>query len=1236
MSSPSSLAFEGTERFEVRRRIGAGAMGVVYAAFDRERGAEVALKTMTGTAPASLVRFKQEFRALAGISHPNLVALHELHVDDGVWFFTMELLEGVDLLTYVRGPADGPRDEPSSLTGGNGTRTLPPGTNRGEPDLPRLRAAIAQLALGVQALHSANRLHRDIKPSNVMVTTEPRVVLLDFGIIAEVGAAAARGDVVGTPAYMAPEQADGAASPASDWYALGVVLFELLTGSRPFAGSGRAMLFDKSRYDAQPVAALAPEAPDDLASLCDALLCREPSARPSATDILRRLHVAARPDRGQASRTASGSIVGRDRDLRQLDAALERAQQGHGSQVYLSGESGMGKTALAWSFLRRARDEHGAVIVNGRCYQQESVPYKAVDSLVDTLARFLAQLPDHEADALLPRDVVLLAKVFPVLKSVEAVAKARRRRGPLPEPHELRRRAFAALRELIARIGETRPLVLFIDDLQWGDVDSAPIIDGLMRLPDPPAVVLILAFRKEDVERSALLRVLLRRRRRLGATGEAIEIAVMALDESDATTIAEGLLEAGGGDLALAPTIARESGGVPFFVHELALAACEGLASAAGAFTLQRVVATRLDELTFGERLVIELIALAAKPITERELATASELPDVELARALARLTEARFVRVAHSTGEALLECYHDRIREAVSARLAESDRRDHHVRLAGALARAADPDLEALMMHSDGAGDREAAADYACEAAAQADRALAFERSAELYTTGLELGRFDTARTRSLRTQLGDALSNAGRGGQAAESYLAAAAGAPAADRLELMRRASSAYLRSGHIDRGLDVLDQVLGEIGTRIARTPRRAMSSLVWARARLRLRGLGFRRRDASTIAPYELARLDVLWSTATDMGMVDTLVASDFATRQLLLALQLGEPSRLARGLTAEAMFLAAQGKSKRTEQVLERAAALVADIDEPELPAWLSAARGLLQYQQGRFRLAFARLEECLRHLREECTGVLWETGGIEAQSLWQLFYLGELRELSTRVDALVEQARVRGNQFDEAHFCTGLPALAWLVADRPDEGRSELASAMSRWSPRGFHLQHYYELLAQCSFDLYQGRAGAAWSRMEDTWAALRSSKLMFIPSVDIEANHLRARVALASVRDGGDASRLQIVGSARRALRKHAGNPWAYAFAALLAAGVERNVTAATDSLAHAADVCERAEMTIFAAAARRQAARCAGGAPDRVREADAAISAQGVVAPDRFSELLVPAISRPGGGP
>src|SRR5688500_14698076 len=97
----SVTSFAGTERFEIRRRIGAGAMGIVYEAFDHERGMAVALKTMRTPTPDSLARLKHELRALADIAHPNLVALHELHATGDTWFFTMELVDGSELLSYV-------------------------------------------------------------------------------------------------------------------------------------------------------------------------------------------------------------------------------------------------------------------------------------------------------------------------------------------------------------------------------------------------------------------------------------------------------------------------------------------------------------------------------------------------------------------------------------------------------------------------------------------------------------------------------------------------------------------------------------------------------------------------------------------------------------------------------------------------------------------------------------------------------------------------------------------------------------------------------------------------------------------------------------------------------------------------------------------------------------------------------------------------------------------------------
>ncbi|MBZ0237476.1 MAG: serine/threonine protein kinase, partial [Deltaproteobacteria bacterium] len=241
--------YAGSGRFELRRRLGAGGMGIVYEAFDRERNALVALKTIHARDAASLLRFKHEFRALAHIAHPHLVALHELFAGDDGWYFTMELLDGVALDAYAT-------------------------------DDTRLRTALAQLAQGVHALHQAGRLHCDLKPTNMLVTAEPRAVLVDFGVIAEIGNARTRSIdddafVVGTPPYMAPEQARGEITPASDWYAFGGVLFQLLTGTVPFRGSARGILVDKNRLDAPAVRSLAPGAPADLAQLADALLARD-------------------------------------------------------------------------------------------------------------------------------------------------------------------------------------------------------------------------------------------------------------------------------------------------------------------------------------------------------------------------------------------------------------------------------------------------------------------------------------------------------------------------------------------------------------------------------------------------------------------------------------------------------------------------------------------------------------------------------------------------------------------------------------------------------------------------------------------------------------------------------------------------------------------------------------------------------------------------------------------------
>ena len=186
--SPAQIESNG--RFQILDQLGVGGMGIVYRALDRHRGETVALKTMKRVDPLSLFRFKQEFRSLADLSHPNLINLYELISARGQWFFTMELLTGTDFLTHVRQglkPAANPTVELATAA----TETyvlddnpLPMGSTHWT--IFRLRQVFPQLVEGVKALHAAGKLHRDIKPSNVMVTEAGRVVLMDFGLVTDV------------------------------------------------------------------------------------------------------------------------------------------------------------------------------------------------------------------------------------------------------------------------------------------------------------------------------------------------------------------------------------------------------------------------------------------------------------------------------------------------------------------------------------------------------------------------------------------------------------------------------------------------------------------------------------------------------------------------------------------------------------------------------------------------------------------------------------------------------------------------------------------------------------------------------------------------------------------------------------------------------------------------------------------------------------------------------------------
>jgi hypothetical protein len=702
---PFTLAHGATlAGYQILDELGRGGMGVVYRAYDGKRGIPVALKTLPQLTPEALYHFKKEFRALAGVTHPNLVNLYELIAEGPRWFFAMELVEGQDFLSYVRGGlktrSEQTQDFQESVPGDDQTVSGPLPIASEPANEERLREALKQLACGVEAIHQAGRLHRDIKPSNVLVTQAGRVVILDFGLAAELDPTGLHEieeqGITGTVAYMSPEQAAGLPlSAASDWYSVGTMLYEALSGLRPFRGKAAAVLRNKQTEMPPAPSELRADVSQDLNSLCVALLHRQAEQRPGFQEVQRCLGSGrAVPELGVSPGALAAiglPFVGRERHLRLLSEAYRTMQDRQTVVVGVQGRSGVGKSALVQRFLEEIAATEEAVILTGRCYEHESVPYKAVDAAMDALTRYLRRLPPEEAAALIPPGVSHLARVFPVLRSVPAVAQASDSSAAITDPHELRLRAFSALRVLLARLGKRRPLVLAIDDLQWGDVDSAALFAELLRPPDPPVLLFVGSFRSEDLATSPFLRAFLSSPTTPVGPFTQHQLVVEPLTATETRALGLRLLERDDPEAqALVDLVVRESGGNPFFISELV----RHLQSRVGptdfsqqrpTLSLDQVLWERITRLPDEARHLLEVAAVHGRPLTQTEAWSASCLQTDERP-VLAMLCSGRLLRSSGASARDEIETYHDKVRETVLAHLEQPTRAKHHGSLARTL----------------------------------------------------------------------------------------------------------------------------------------------------------------------------------------------------------------------------------------------------------------------------------------------------------------------------------------------------------------------------------------------------------------------------------------------------------------------------------------------------------------------------------------------------------------------
>ena len=1215
-------------RFDLRRQLGGGSFGAVYEVLDRDRGAKVALKVLRRIEPEEIYRFKREFRALADIAHPNLAELYELGREGERWYFTMELVDGTDLLEFIRA------DEPQAP--------------RAAPfDEQRLRSALAQLALGLAALHAAGKVHRDIKASNVLVARDGRVVILDFGLTARLTSSAeiSRSALVGTPVSLAPEIVAGQpASAASDWYAVGALLHEALTGRAPFEGTLDSILSQKLAREPARASTIVDGVPDDLDRLCAALLARSPGARPTGAEILER--TGGSPGAQINLDRRDGPFVGRAAERAALaDLAQAVRHDGVTAVALVGGPSGIGKSALLDRLagdLRRLTP--GAVLLAARCYEQESVPFKAIDGLIDPLSRYLKQLPRSLAETMLPRDIGALSRVFPVLEQVEAIARAKAEPAAPRDAHEVRRRAFAALRALLSRLAGHRPLVLFIDDLHWGDRDSGAWLVELLTPPTPPRLLLVAAYRSDEASTSPCLCAALPAIRAMRGDALRVEhIELDALAEGEARSLALALLSRDHpADEATVAAVAREAAGRPFFIREMtALIAAQGPREGATSITVEALVRARAAALPEPAQRLLEIVAVAGRPVDRAAAERAAELGDEAPATHNA-LRRARLLRRIETADRDDLEAYHDRIREAVRAELSPEQRASCFLRLARALDGTPRADAETLAVYYLEGGDHSRAADLAARAAEEAARTLAFDRAARLYQLTLELRGAEDPRASALREALGEARANEGRGVEAAAAFAAAAVGAPPERAFDLRRRAAEHLLLAGQVAEGKAALDRVFGEVGMSFPATPSRALASAALWFLWLQLRGFRFRERDPREIPASLLGRVDACGTAAKAFSMVDSLLGLHFSLRAVVLALAAGDPRRVFDVVSVMLLFFAAAGgwgRSRIVRRAAETAQELARRLGDPPSLGRLHLLAGVRAAYDGS-AAATPDLRAAATALREHCPSASWEMNVVQEFTFQDLLWTGAWRQIAASLPRVLVEARDSGNEHLVRSLGLRFAHVASLLDDDPEGAQQVHRGARGAWWPERFSTLDCFSLYSRTDILLYadRGRGASAHLHVEAKWPELDRSRLSSLDSVAFAALNARGRAALAmAASDAPPDARARALGIAERSARRlgRVDRPIAAALAALLEAGIgvarrapEARILEVLDRAVHlfAALGAEH-----YVAAARRRRGELEGGERGRalVAEADAWFVAEGARAPDRLAAMLAPGV-------
>ena len=721
-------------RFAVRDFLGRGGRKDVYLAHDERDGRDVAvaLFEVEGMGEASLARARREMAAMERLGeHPHVVPVFETGEDGGRPYIVSAHMAGGDVARMLATAAGGRLDW---------ERTVEIGID---------------VCRALEHAHACGVVHRDLKPANVWLDEQGTARLGDFGL-AVTGAARGAGVLVGTVAYLPPEQALGRATgPRSDLYSLGALLYQMVAGQPPFLGDDAVAIIGQ-HLNAEPVAPSRhnPQVPSSLDELILELLAKQPERRPDSAAVVRERLEAVRAappepaapepeEENPLEALAGGVFVGREAEMGALRDAADEALGGRGQLVLLAGEPGIGKTRTSEELATYAR-VRGAKVHWGRCHEGEGAPpywpwVQAIRSYV------------READPValaweMGAGAAEIARVVPELAERLGEVTV----GDGAEDEQARFRLFDAIASFLSNASGSRPLVLVLDDLHWADEPSLLLLEFIARGLGDASLLLIGTYRDVELGRHHPLSRVLAELSRVERTRR---VVLRGLSEPDIARYVE--ISAGSEPRPeLVSAVHAQTEGNAFFVGELVrLLVSEGALSDGGGADLaipqgvRDVVGRRLDQLSPPANEALRVAAAIGRDFEEAVLADVTETDRGELRGAL---EEAVAAQLLLERAEGRFRFAHALVRETLYEELSATKRPDLHSRIAAAmearygaeegrverrLAELAHHYLEAAA-----AGDPDKAVEYAKRAGERALSQLGYEEAAEHFERALEV----------------------------------------------------------------------------------------------------------------------------------------------------------------------------------------------------------------------------------------------------------------------------------------------------------------------------------------------------------------------------------------------------------------------------------------------------------------------------------------------------------------